>query len=237
MRAPLRSFVVVVCLALAIAPAANAVSYVIDGQIDDWNVQPQTYAWHYWWLSGRSFAPSSFTPTPQGTVQYAVEDYQPTSWTYSLMEQNDYEALYFDDSPEYLYVGVIASHPWNPAENTFRVTAAGVTVNAQGFDAFAWADLGIDEASGLYGYANYFYEGAISTARFGELPIGTDVHVYANCFCGCGFDDKIELCASRNQTNHVTPEPGSLFLLGLALAGLGFVRRRGVPSASNRGSC
>lgn len=210
--------IVAMFLTLAFAPAAGALpSYVVDGSIEDWGVQLDTFDSGWWWWSATSFDKDSFTPGA-GTIDFVEEDRWP-SWD----EPYDYEAIYFDDTPSYFYVGVVSSHPWNPAKNTIRITANGYTYSTPDVDMFAWSDLNVDEATWLATYPNYFFEAAWSTARFDFAGEGTQVIVYANCCCCCcKGSDKIWL---RDGTvNNPLPEPTTIALMGLGLLGLGVNR-------------
>jgi hypothetical protein len=213
----IRLWCVVAVASAVLASAAYATpSYQIDGSIADWNVSLETFHWHDWYSSGTLFVQDSFRPDPLGTIDYRVEDYPLSDVKPYGGETYDYEALYFDDSVNYIYVGVIASHPWS-SNCSIQVTAKGVTVSAAHFDQFAWANLHVDEVMGHTTYPNYFFEGAIAKSRFGDLSLGCHVSVYANCWWNYCTPDTISLCA---DIDHVVPEPATLLLLGLGLVGL-----------------
>jgi len=213
--------VLLLLMAACIAPKAQAVSYTIDGSIADWNVQLETFSWHsrshHHHVSGVAFVQSSFTPDPIGTIKFRVEDYWLSDSKPQGGEYYDYEAAYLDTSPGWIYVGIIASHPWDPALTTLEVTANGTTVQAEDFNEFASADLGISEKVSGQWYPNYFYEGAISLAQFGNPEPGSPLSVYANCCSPCQPPDHINLCGT---TPAVIPEPASISLVGLALTAL-----------------
>lgn len=171
-------------------------------------------------------------PDPLGTIDYKVEDYLPSDSKPYGGEGSDYEAAYMDDDAECVYVGVISSRPWNPGDTVLRVSSLGVTIDAEDFDAFAWADLGADEVINYTSFANFYFEGKIAKGRFGEVEEATRVQLYANCG-GCVPPDLIYLCDDTDGPPFDQPppyisEPSTVILLCLSLGGLGFkgLRRR-----------
>lgn len=217
-------FIIVAVALSAWLPTAHAVPcYNIDGQINDWNVQLELYNWSGWWTSGKAFVQDSFIPDPLGTIDYKVEDWWPSDSMPAGGEAYDYEAIYFDDSPTYLYIGVISSQSWDYPDNNVCFVVDGVPYWYPEFDDFAWQDLGMDEIIGGQHYPNYFWEGKISTAKVGWPMYDAEVSVYANCGC---TNDVIWNCTSIDNP---IPEPATILLMGIGLIGLAgsrYVRRR-----------
>jgi len=200
--------------------------YSIDGDISDWGVQLRTFPYD----SHRFFAPKSFVPDPPGTIDYFVADFPVSDQMPSGGELYDYEAIYFDNSDTYLYVGVISSHPWDDGGfTTLAMRVNGVWWDATEFDEFAWADTGVNEY--FYGSPspNYFWEGAIGIARTG-VPEGP-VLLYANLECNnddifgsAGFD--VAQTRGEEGVEGAIPEPTTVALLGLGLLGLAVKARK-----------
>jgi len=201
-------------LALIAVPTFALGTYTVDGDMSDWGVTLET-ASNYW---RTYFVASSFTPSPLGTIDYTVEDRTPY-----YGESYDYEALYFDDTLDSIYVGVISSHNWNPSDNTILVTINGITKYAPDANAFAVSNLNEDERYRYNTYPNYFFEVSWSKSLFGEVEADAPVYVYANCWTPCDWDDRIHLCGTADN---VIPEPTTLVLLGAGLIGLAVRRSR-----------
>ncbi len=128
-----------------------------------------------------------------------------------------------DTSPGWIYVGIIASHPFESGFTTLEVTVNGITVQAEDFDYFASADLGISEKISGTWYPNYFYEGAVSLAQFGNPAPDSNISVYANCCYPCQPPDYITVCGKTPPSGGhgpVIPEPTSIALMGMALSAL-----------------
>ncbi len=69
------ALVLMLLVAACLAPRAQALTYSIDGNIDDWNVNLETFYYHTYFTSGIYFVQSSFVPDPIGNIKYKVEDY------------------------------------------------------------------------------------------------------------------------------------------------------------------
>ena len=219
----------VLYLCLSVAPASALPAHKVDGNLDDWGLNPQTVVTGNFFTKGEVFDELTLVPSTDD-IDFTVEDSQPSAW--DLSEYYDYEALYFDDTADLFYVAVIASHPWDKDSSTIRVTANDVTVSVPDADEFAWDNLHTDEVKRWFfflpvdvPFPNYVYEAAWSTTRFGNPENGSLVNVYANCFCSasCRTPDSISLDAYTDQA--VTPEPSTVALVAVALVGLGVVYR------------
>ena len=216
--------IVIIFLVLAWAGAAvGEATYSIDGDISDWGVDLETYKlsyWNHYW-----FVQDSFVPDPVGTIDYEVQDYWASDNQPAGGEAYDIEAVYFDDDAETFYFGVISSLSWDASiSTTISVTANGHTVTSP-FSSFAAANLGIEDGS----LPNYFFEGSIPASEFGDPDAGTFVSIAVTEACG---NDSICMTATRDSDGPspgpgpVIPEPGTMALLGLGLAGLVARKRR-----------
>ncbi len=214
---------------------AHAAPTAIDGNISDWNVTLTT--------SGNGFLTSfdqnSFIPDPEGAISFAVSDYLVSDARPRGGELYDYEAVYLDHDPNYLYVGVISSHLWNSispgGESQIYVTvevggalaAEYYQRGAQGgnpasdFNAFAEADLGVDEIQMGVTLPNYFWEGSIaySLPQFQEWTVSVWVSQWCN-------NDSLFVDQSGGGSD--VPEPASVLLVGIGgmVAGGGSWLRR-----------
>ncbi|MCK4811057.1 MAG: hypothetical protein KAS74_02180 [Methanosarcinales archaeon] len=93
--------------------AMPAAAYTIDGNCDDWNIDPQSD------LSHRLIS-SSLIPDPVGTIDYVIDNdnaewatgaVRPNMSNFTGPEWCDIEAMYVDDDSEYIYVLIITSMP------------------------------------------------------------------------------------------------------------------------------
>ena len=225
-RGMVTSLVCVAAVLLCLS-TAHAVPTAIDGNISDWNVTLTT--------SGNAllttFDQNSFIPNPAGAISYFVEDYLGgTQARPRGGEIADFEAVYLDHDPSNLYIGVISSHLWgcpvipDGGESQIHVTVevGGALAaeyyqrgNQQGngasdFNAFAEADLGVDEMQMGVAYPNYFWEGSIAYS----LPLFQEwtVSVWVSQFC---VNDSIFVDQSGGGTD--VPEPASVLLVGVGL--------------------
>ena len=218
-----------VCVAavLLCLSTAQAAPTAIDGNISDWNVTLTT--------SGNAvlttFDQNSFIPNPEGSISYFVEDYLGgTQARPPGGEIADFEAVYLDHDPSNLYIGVISSHLWDcpvipdGGESEIHVTVevGGALAaeyyqrgNQQGtgasdFNAFAEADLGVDEMLMGTAYPNYFWEGSIaySLPQFQEWTVS----VWVSQFCN---NDSIFVDQSGGGSD--VPEPASVLLVGIGV--------------------
>ncbi len=210
-------------LAVLMGTAEALPAYTVDGRIEDWNVQLKTDTWNWWFLSLETINQDSFRPDPQGDIDFSVEDYWLSDNRPVGGEVKDYEALYLDDVLDYLYIGVIASHPWDES-STLWLEANDVRIQAADFDEFAWDRLDVTERIGIFEFPNYFYEGAVLSHRFGDLTTGDAFTAYANCGSGWNWccespADSITGSADIDSPVHA-PEPGTAGLVALGVIGL-----------------
>lgn len=80
-------------LAMLLLLSADSRAYVVDADLSDWGVTPL----------------ADLSPTSPSTIDHVIMDNINTYNAYSYSEAFDFEAMYFDDDADYLYIAVISS--------------------------------------------------------------------------------------------------------------------------------
>ncbi len=161
--------------------------YTVDGDISDWHVNLD--------VSGTHFVNASFIPNPVGFIDYNYDNWDTGGGYPSGGELYDFEAIYFDNTADAVYVGLISSLPKdNYYFNSIKIHI-GDSVYILGKDQLVQGNLGIEDE----GKPNYFIEGSIPLSDLGNPPWGTAVYVEAVQTCG---NDHIDLDGTIDLPNH-----------------------------------